>query len=219
MELERGTWISPRLPGIAGSSVVGQVTRTGPNANIYRTLYYLDESVPWCRPAFGGGTLRIGAFGATRPLKNLMSAAGAALETSYAVARQSGTLAFQRAHRRWKRDTRRRARHDGRFTSRQTGGIRMAKLAPIPSQSSPHAPASATQLYRIVQRGRGGRLDGFEAIGWAPEHRKAPSDDVDRIARVARYLLADPHAPGDGLEALRKHNRDGWETWKSYLAA
>ena len=57
------------------------------------------------------------------------------------------------------------------------------------------------------------------AIDWAPGHWKAPSDDVDRIARVARYLLADPHAPGDGLEALRKHNRDGWETWKSYLAA
>jgi hypothetical protein len=32
------------------------------------------------RPVFNGGVLRIGAFGATRPRKNLMSAAGAAIE-------------------------------------------------------------------------------------------------------------------------------------------
>ena len=31
-------------------------------------------------PVYKGGTLRIGAFGATRPQKNLMSAAGAALQ-------------------------------------------------------------------------------------------------------------------------------------------
>ena len=43
-------------------------------------LYYLESSTPASRPLFNGGTLRIGAFGATRPLKNLMSAAGAALE-------------------------------------------------------------------------------------------------------------------------------------------
>ena len=32
------------------------------------------------RERYSGGTLRIGAFGATRALKNLMTAAGAALE-------------------------------------------------------------------------------------------------------------------------------------------
>ena len=45
-------------------------------------LYYLEqEALPW-RPLYSGGTLRIGAFGATRPLKNFMSSAGAALEIS-----------------------------------------------------------------------------------------------------------------------------------------
>jgi hypothetical protein len=46
-------------------------------------LYYLESgSLPY-HPVFSGGTLRIGAFGATRPLKNLMSAAGAALEIAH----------------------------------------------------------------------------------------------------------------------------------------
>src|SRR5271166_3564635 len=41
-------------------------------------LYYL-EAAPTQRPGFSSGTLRIGTFGAIRPLKNFMSAAGAAL--------------------------------------------------------------------------------------------------------------------------------------------
>ena len=81
MELERGTWNFC----VAGNSRkfcrwAGDTYRT--ECQYLPNLYYLDESVPRCRPAFGGGTLRIGAFGATRPLKNLMSAAGAALETA-----------------------------------------------------------------------------------------------------------------------------------------
>jgi len=44
-------------------------------------LYYLDEHASRQQTAtFNGGTLRIGVFGAIRPLKNLMSAAAAAIE-------------------------------------------------------------------------------------------------------------------------------------------
>src|SRR5258707_10457765 len=44
-------------------------------------MYFLDYAVQPNKPSFGGnGPLRIGAFGATRPQKNLMSAAGAALQ-------------------------------------------------------------------------------------------------------------------------------------------
>ena len=39
------------------------------------------------------------------------------------------------------------------------------------------------------------------------------------MARVARYLFADPHAPEDGRLALERHNRDGLEVWKAFLAA
>jgi hypothetical protein len=43
-------------------------------------------------------------------------------------------------------------------------------------------------------------------------------DDVLDIARVGRNLLTDPHAPQDGLEALRAHNTDGFRAWKDFLA-
>jgi hypothetical protein len=56
-----------------------------------------------------------------------------------------------------------------------------------------------------------------EAINWAPDHWKAPTDDVQQIARVARYLLGDPHAPEDGFAALQRHNREGLEAWKAFL--
>jgi hypothetical protein len=55
------------------------------------------------------------------------------------------------------------------------------------------------------------------AIDWAPEHWKASVDDVRDIARVGRNLLADPHAPGDGLRALAQHNREGMEAWTAFL--
>lgn len=43
-------------------------------------MYYLDGSATTNTPSYRGGALRIGCFGATRPQKNLMSAAGAALQ-------------------------------------------------------------------------------------------------------------------------------------------
>src|ERR1700761_6717845 len=42
-------------------------------------LYWLESNPAYGQP-FCSGTLRVGVFGATRPLKNLMSAAGAAVE-------------------------------------------------------------------------------------------------------------------------------------------
>ena len=45
-------------------------------------LYDLDSTVMTNKPLYNGGTLRIGAFGASRPLKNFMTAAGAAISIS-----------------------------------------------------------------------------------------------------------------------------------------
>jgi hypothetical protein len=42
-------------------------------------MYYLDYAATTNTPIYKGGTLRIGLFGATRPQKNVMSGAGAAL--------------------------------------------------------------------------------------------------------------------------------------------
>ena len=53
-------------------------------AALLPNMYYLDNEKPK-RERYSGGTLRIGAFGATRALKNLMTSAGAALQIANAV--------------------------------------------------------------------------------------------------------------------------------------
>lgn len=45
-------------------------------------LYYVDPNASIRVKPYSGGPLRIGAFGATRPLKNLMSATAAAVEAA-----------------------------------------------------------------------------------------------------------------------------------------
>jgi hypothetical protein len=53
----------------------------------------------------------------------------------------------------------------------------------------------------------------------APFHGwKAMMDDVLDIARVGRYLLTDPYAPQEGIEALKIHNADGLKAWQSFLS-
>jgi hypothetical protein len=80
MELERGTWNFH----VAGNSrKFCDWIRAAYRApcSYLANLYYLEpERRRYLRTPFNSGALRIGAFGATRPLKNLMSAAGAALE-------------------------------------------------------------------------------------------------------------------------------------------
>jgi hypothetical protein len=43
-------------------------------------------------------------------------------------------------------------------------------------------------------------------------------DDVLDIARVGRYLLTDPYAPQEGIEALKAHNADGLKAWQGFLS-
>jgi hypothetical protein len=57
-----------------------------------------------------------------------------------------------------------------------------------------------------------------EAIDWAPDNWKAMMDDVLDIARVGRYLLADPYAQQEGLDALKSHNSEGLLSWQSFLS-
>jgi hypothetical protein len=90
LELERGAWNFH----VAGNSRKFRdwirAAYRAPCAYL-ANLYYLEPERHCPRPPFSGGTLRIGAFGATRPLKNLMSAAGAAMEIA---ARRNAPLEF-----------------------------------------------------------------------------------------------------------------------------
>lgn len=224
MEIERGTWNFH----VAGNS--SKFCRWLSNAYqapcaYLPNLYHLDRTARMCRPLFSGGTLRIGAFGATRPLKNLMSSAGAAidiatqlkadLELWLSAGRTEGGGGILDAVR------------------AMTAGLPHVKLVQSGWQSWPAFRTTVRHMHLLMQPSytesfnmvtADGVAEGVpsvvsSAIDWAPEHWKASVDDVRDIARVGRYLLADPHAPADGLRALTHHNREGLDAWMSYLAA
>ena len=188
-------------------------------------LYYLESNVlPW-RPLYNGGTLRIGAFGATRPLKNLMSAAGAALEITRCH-KASLELWLSAGRSECGGDVILRAAHA------MLDGLPNVTLVENGWQSWPQFRQSVAHMHLLLQPSytesfnmvtADGVAEGVpsvvsEAIDWAPEHWKAKTDDVLDIARVGRSLLADPCAQQDGLEALKCHNTDGLKSWQSFLA-
>jgi hypothetical protein len=188
-------------------------------------LYYLDDTVRTNRPKWSGGTLRIGAFGALRPLKNPTGSAFAAL----AIAAGLGTnLEFHLN------------------VGRNDGGMMPRLLAAVQAifNGQPHAklvqdawqPASGfrklvrgmhlllqpsfTESFNVVTAD--GVAEGVasvvsDVIEWAPDHWKAPPDDVAAIARVGRALLADVHSGSEGLQALTLHNQVGLAAWSQYL--
>ena len=186
-------------------------------------LYHLESQQPVARILFQGGTLRLGAFGATRPLKNLMSAAGAALEIA---TRLRTKLEF------WVSS----GRTEGGngimpAVHAMTDGLPHVKLVESGWQSWPSFRTTVRHMHLLLQPSytesfnmvtADGIAEGVpsvvsEAIDWAPKSWTAASDDVLEIACVGRHLLSDPHAAAEGFQALKAHNADGLASWKQYL--
>ena len=187
-------------------------------------LYYLD-SAPRPRGPFGCGVLRIGAFGATRPLKNLMSAAGAALE----IARHLRVpLEF------WISAGRTEAGGDGVLAAVNEMLNRLPNVSVQPNgwQTWPEFRRTIAHMNLLLQPSytesfnmvtADGVAEGVasvvsEAIDWAPDDWKADVDDVPQIARVGRKLLLDSHGALEGYEALQTHVADGLRSYRSYCA-
>lgn len=222
MEVERG---SPNFH-MAGNSrrFTDWVEETfaGPCAYL-PNLYYLDEHVPQNRPPFRGGLLRVGAFGATRPLKNLMSAAGAALTISRDLdsdlelwvntGREEGGASILRAIREMYGVTRHARVVEAGWASWPNHRKNVARMDLLIS-------CSYTESFNMitadgVAEGVASVVSG--AIDWAPVHWQAPVDDVLAIARAGRYLLTDPNTGRDGYRALARHNALGLMAWLEYL--
>lgn len=187
-------------------------------------LYYLENVHHPHRPLFCTGTLRIGAFGATRPLKNFMSAAGAALELSRTL--KADLELWLSA-----------GRIEGgdavlRSAKAMLDGLPHVKLIQNGWQSWPKFRQTVAHMHLLLQPSytesfnmvtADGVAEGVpsvvsEAIDWAPKHWKAETDDVLDIARVGRNLLSDPHAVRDGFIALTEHNEHGLQAWNAFLA-
>jgi hypothetical protein len=188
-------------------------------------LYHLDHLSGRPYREFHRGTLRIGAFGAVRPLKNLMTAGAAALtmaenlrcQLEFSISgnrNEGGGATVNSLHEMFR-------------------GVSFAKLIEIPWQQWSDFRRTAgnqnlllqpsyTETFNIVTAD--GIAEGVpsvvsEAIDWAPKHWKADVDDALDIARVGQYLLQDSDAPQEGLNALLEHNEQAVKSWIAWLNA
>jgi hypothetical protein len=222
LDIERGTWNFHVSANSRRFCRWLTATYEAPCAYL-PNLYYLEPRPPVVRTLFRGGTLRIGAFGATRPLKNFMSAAAAALEIAtrlrtnlelwVSAGRTEGGGGIMNAVR------------------AMTDRLPHVKVVENGWQSWPDFRTTVRHMHLLLQPSytesfnmvtADGIAEGVpsvvsEAIDWAPKSWSAACDDVLEIARVGRYLLSDPYAAADGLQALSAHNSDGLASWKQYL--
>lgn len=187
-------------------------------------LYWL-ESDPVYRQPFSAGTLRIGVFGATRPLKNLMSAAGAALEIARNL-RAPLELWLSAGRAEGGGDTILAA------VKEMLAGLPSVTLKLNGWQTWPAFRKTVAHMHLLMQPSytesfnmvtADGVAEGVasvvsNAIDWAPNDWKANVDDVLDIARVGRRLLFDPRAAQDGLSALKSYVADGLSSYKQFFA-
>lgn len=185
-------------------------------------MYYLDSATNSHRPLWDGGTLYIGAFGALRIPKNLVSAAGACLQIANQLkadtkfymssGRSDGSAGVLSAVK---------AILDGtRVDLITTGWQTWPKFRDIVRQMHLLINVSFTESFNVVSAD--GVSEGVpsvvsDAIDWAPENWIAYSDDVNDIADVGRRLIKDNLAAKQGLVSLERHNSSGFEAWCTFL--
>ncbi len=188
-------------------------------------MYFLHNRHGARKELWDGGLLRIGIFGATRSLKNFVSASAAAMEIATNVGVQTEI---------WINS----GREDGPESKVIRGAITelVAGMPNIELKLANWASWSAFKkligtMNLLLQPSYSESFnmvtaDGIamgvpsvvsEAISWAPRSWKAETDDVNDIARVGLALLGDPGASRVGLHALKHYIRAGRASWLEYL--
>lgn len=190
-------------------------------------LYYLNGFTPHAHVYLpSDGPLRIGCFGATRPLKNILSAAGAALEVARDLRRP---LEF------WLSAGRTEGGGDLIMSAVQNliGGLPGVTLKLNGWQTWPNFRQLISTMHLLLQPSYTESFnmvtaDGIamgvpsvvsDAIDWAPDYWKADVDDVMDIARTGKLVLAHRNAAHDGMQALVAHNTHGAAAWGVALRA
>lgn len=186
-------------------------------------LYFMERDFPVSRPLWDGGLLKIGTFGAIRPLKNLMSAGGAVLEIAnnlhcevefhISAGRIEGAHTVLRSLAAMLKDV---------------PGVKLVcdnwqqwpQFRRIVRSMHLLIQASYTESFNMVTAD--GAVESIPsvvsgAIDWAPKDWQANVDDSLDIARRGRHLLKDRDAGFDGFFALKKHNDEGVGAWKEWI--
>jgi hypothetical protein len=186
-------------------------------------LYYLHGPIQRIRALWKpGAVLRIGAFGATRPLKNLPTACWAAMiirratdspvEFHVSAGREEGANLksiedlvrgipdFTLVKQEWKPWLEFRM------------FIRSMHLLMQPSFTESFNGVTADGIAEGVPSVVG------PAIDWVPGGWHANPDDAVDIAAVGRLLLRDKRAVGDGYRALADYNERSIGEWRQWIA-
>jgi hypothetical protein len=171
-----------------------------------------------------GRSLRIGSFGATRPLKNILTAGAAALEIS---GKLQADLEFYVSSGR--------AEGGGDTITRALealfANLPNAKIVQSGWQNWPGFRRIVRHMDLLIQPSytesfcmvvADGVAEGVpsvcsDAIDWVPQRWTATSDNADDIASVGIHLLHDPHAAAAGMTALKAHNSAGLAAWTGML--
>ncbi len=190
-----------------------------PNLYDMSTVKHVGLRHPWHQ----GATLRLGVFGATRVLKNMVSAVAACIELGVEL------RADIEIHMNI-------GRNEGGGTTRNAidqlvARLPHVKLVEIGWQSWPEFRSHVSRMHLLFSPSytesfnnvtADGVAEGVasvvsEAIDWAPADWMAPVDDVAQIARTGRRLLHDAHAVNDGQHALKHYVKRGLRAWRHYL--
>ncbi len=197
----------------------------GAPCTLLPNLYFLHGPIERQRALWTGPELHIGIFGATRILKNLMTAAWASLQ----IGRDLN--AITKIHL---------------STGREEGGAGVMQsvqemcsgLSRVELIQEPWLPW--LEFRRVMRRMHllmqpsftesfnGVTADGIAegvpsvvspAINWVPPSWIANPDSATEIAAAGKRLLRDRNAPRDGYRALVRHNDRSLQAWKQYLDA
>jgi hypothetical protein len=221
LELRRTSW-NFRMAANCSRLAAWVESAYGMPCLLLPNMYHLDGADPK-RELYSGGTLRIGAFGATRALKNLMTAAGAALRIANA---ERADLEF------WISSGRNEGAGSVIDAVRQMmHGLPHVKLVENGWQTWPQFRQTVRHMHLLLQPSytesfnvvtADGIAEGVpsvvsDAIDWAPRSWKAPVDNACAIAETGRGLLRSRRAAAKGMAALRAHNRIALREWSAFL--
>jgi glycosyltransferase involved in cell wall biosynthesis len=192
----------------------------GVNAVWLPNLYSLAESPSRHRP-WSGTSLRLGLFGANRPLKNFLSGAAAAVELAARL--KLPTELFVSSGRAEGGNFRALDEMTEDITNLrvvQTGWLSWPRFRRLLRTIDLVFQVSYTETFNVVTAdaiAEGVPVVASDAIDWVPRWWQARADEPRDITRVAERLLRDPHAAHHGREALEAYVEQGLATWRRFL--
>ena len=193
----------------------------GVNAVWLPNLYCMAETFPHRSRRWQDGGLRLGLFGANRPLKNFLTGAAAAVELAVQLRVPTELLISSgrneggnfRALEEMTEDI-----PNLRVT--QTGWLSWPAFRRLLRTIDLVFQVSYTETFNVVSAdaiAEGVPVVASEAIEWVPRWWQAHADEPRDVTRVAERLLRDRHAARDGREALEKYVAHGVVAWRHFL--